>query len=89
MVYNYIIDKRCISELFLFLVLNLIYVFLRKVFYIYKLHDILKGTHDAKTVSRVTYFTKYQGDFECFNALLLIFLTVDNLTVYKFKIARA
>lgn len=77
MVYNYIIDKRCISELFVFLVLVfmcLIYVLLRKLFYIYKLHDILKGTHDAKTVSRITYFTKYQGDFECSMPCYLSFL---------------
>lgn len=49
-------------------------MFLRKVFYIYKLHDILKGTHDAKTVSRITYFTKYQGDFECSMPYYLSFL---------------
>lgn len=77
MVCNYIIDKRYISELCVFLVLIfmcLIYVFLRKVFYIYKLHDILKGTHDAKTVSRITHFTKYQGDFECSMPYYLSFL---------------
>ena len=42
-----------------------VFICSREIFHTYKLHDIEGYTHDAKTVSRITYFTKYQGDFEC------------------------